>query len=781
MGSLVSAALDRAEYLQESARLDCRTAAAGRVRGGGVSLGAAVAASPGSVTGLSFGRYSQTMAHHADQYGFFNGYPYAIINNIAHRMAAQPIRVARLLPRGERARKRFGVKSMELVPKHLHDVAGRLEVFPDHRITKAIDRPNAMMTRQHLLYSTFASQEITGFGYWWLFADEETGEDQIWPVPSHWIEPVHLKDRLFAYWRVLLPGTGEPIKVPTRQIVRFMHADPSDPFSALAPLQANARAVMTDFSIEMAQRMSFENGINPGLAIMVGKPPEFAGVPGDQMVLTTEQRNQITAAVRRQYRGVTRFDEPLILDALIKDVKQITTSPREMAYTESSLLARNRLTQGFSMNPIVLGEMEGVNYASSGVADHHVCRNVFAPRTEGASQTMSCGLPPYFSPGEAGLIVYQEPVVPSDPEMDMAKEYGDFDRGIRSRNDIRQKRGMTPIAKGDRALTAAGWVAVREDSDGDGKAGPRRTEKHGGPRPAAGGKEKPGRPWGWWWGGANVNDTVGRRLRLKYARQVKRAAARVDGLQASAEADFRAALLPVFARLGAQAAARLRDHLKGSAHASPSEAALVAVDRPAWEKELAAGLEPVLTQAALAGAVGEWALYREAAGRKSWALPGKLARAARDVAADVLARGYTRAVVDATVRAVRRAVRRAGAEGHAGTAQAEVAAAAVLVGRGAEKAAEAVARNEAAQTVNAGQQAVRVVLAKAGKVAVTEWVTEKDERVRPSHRRLHGVRVRPGKAFPVGGHHAYYPGDPGLPPKERCNCRCKTITIYVEE
>lgn len=372
--SLIARSLARAESFREGFRIDAR--GVGAV--GSVGMGQAIASSPGSVAGISYGRYTQSQTHHGDQYGFFAGYPYAIINTIANRLAAQPIRVARMLPAGERPRRAFAVRSKDFVPKTIQDISHRLEILPEHRIIDAIDNPNPLMVRHHLLYMTFASQEITGRGYWWMFEDPETKQDQIWPVPTHWIEPVHLPNKLFAYYRVQLPGVGEPIKVPTRQIVPFMAPDPSDPFAALAPMQAMSRTVMTDFAFEMAQRMSMENGINPGLAIVVGKPGDYAGVGQDQMTLTNEQRQQLTDAVKRRYRGVTRFDEPMILDALIKDVKPITTNPKEMAYKESGPLIRNRLTQGWGMNPITLGEIEGVNYASSGVADHHVC---FAPGT----------------------------------------------------------------------------------------------------------------------------------------------------------------------------------------------------------------------------------------------------------------------------------------------------------------------------------------------------------------------------------------------------------------
>jgi phage portal protein BeeE len=794
--SLIANALDRAQQFAESTRLDCRMAVKG-----GDGLGAAVAMSPGAVTGASYGRFSQSQAHHSEQYSFFSGYPYSIINIIANRLAAQPIKLARILPAGDRARKQLRPVK-ELLPKGMQELAGRMEVLEDHRIIRVINDPNPIMIRHHLLYSTFASQEITGFGYWWMYTDD-AGKDFIWPVPVHWIEPVHEPNKLFAYYKLQIPGAGAPIKVPTRQIVRFVVPDPSDPFAGLAPLQANARTVMTDFAIEMAQRMSFENGINPGLAIMVGKPPEFAGVGGDQMMLTKEQREQLIAAVKRRYRGVTRFDEPMILDALIKDVKQITTSPREMGFKDSSILVRNRMTQGWGMNPITMGEMEGVNYASSGAADLHVCRNVYSPRTESNSQTMSCYVLPYFGGNKERLVLYQEAVEPTDPEHDLAKDYGDYDRGIKSRNELRLKRGLPAVANGNFALTGAGWVEVDpdgkddgnpggsvdyddpdEDGDddldggGDGEQG--SDEERTGPRTH---RESVGRPFSWWhWG---MWDTLDRRLRVKTGRSlaetVKIGASVVDRQQGIVERTWRRRLRAAFAKLGAKASARLLAHLKHGHDVSPREATHAAVSRKEWEKELTAVLEPLVHEAALRGAAAEWTLFRASKKKKGFfgSLPKRILNGIKDVAQSVMDKGIVKAVVDGVVEACRRAIKKILGTGAKGDDLAKQVSAAVFIGDAAENAAEKLTRTEGAATVNAGQRHVRIDLERGGAVTVTEWVTREDERVRHTHAKAHGQRVRPGKPFTVGGHQCYFPGDPSLPVSERAHCRCVATTIYV--
>lgn len=988
--SLISLALDRADRNRNEHRFAARLALKS---GGGV--GGVIASTAGVASNINFGRYSQTAAHAADQYGFFTGYPYAIINVIANRLASQPIRAAVLLKPGERPRKAFAVKSADFLPKNMRDLSSRLEVLPDHRILRVIDDPNQMMVRHTLLYSTFASCEITGRSHWWCYKDD-AGKDQIWVLPSHWIQPHHEEDQLFAWYDVMLPGTGEPIKVPTRQIVPFMLPDPSDPFACLAPMQAMARTVMTDFAFEMAQRMSLENGINPGLAIMVGKPAEFAGVGQDQLTLTKEQRDQIVSAIRRQYRGVTRFDEPLILDALIKDVKQITTSPKEMAFKDSGPLIRNRMTQGWGMNPITLGEMEGVNYASSGVADHHVCRNVYNPRVENYSQTMTCYLVAYYSGRDMGdgrkLVIYQEPVQPSDPEMEDRRDDTDYKNGIISRNELRKKRGLEPIVNGDRALTAAGWVRVEVDVDRNGVADDDEEEKR---RPArlqkgkrhvkrrpprrkvrddeghehgADGRFGSGGSGGGSSGSSNrpdhgkvdesaekhgerakgfaekikkygakavkaakavrdkatdlaysatwaslsakvyvddVLDTVhdyskiindkgvssqlgvsgntiavaashvlafgfcklkqamakkredgknGKALKWKPRRRkddgdddpdnktgakavalvlktllppmgykkedmptpdeveewldkrdeeeadedgdddkevdilktIRKAAAVLDAKQTTAERTIGSVLRETFAKLGASAQFALRETLSHGNSISPAEAALAAIDRTKWERELTAALHPVLYSAALSGAAAEYTLYKLSRSGKAWtkdtveSLPRRVLDAAKEVTRSILERGWIGSIVDGTIKVLRRALRRNSSAGKVGHDLADAAAGEALVGAGAEKAAKKVARNEAAAAVNAGQAEVRGQLVKAGAVAETAWVTRRDEKVRTTHAAADGQRVRPGRSFKVGGHDAYYPGDPGLPISERANCRCKAVTVYVQ-
>lgn len=88
----------------------------------------------------------------------------------------------------------------------------------------------------------------------------------------------------------------------------------------------------------------------------------------------------------------------------------------------------------------------------------------------------------------------------------------------------------------------------------------------------------------------------------------------------------------------------------------------------------------------------------------------------------------------------------------------------------AEWRAERIARTE---TLIAAEQSHRETWRRSG-VAGKTWLTAEDELVRETHVALNNVTIKIDEKFSVGGYLADGPGDPSLPAKEVCNCRCAT-------
>jgi hypothetical protein len=87
-----------------------------------------------------------------------------------------------------------------------------------------------------------------------------------------------------------------------------------------------------------------------------------------------------------------------------------------------------------------------------------------------------------------------------------------------------------------------------------------------------------------------------------------------------------------------------------------------------------------------------------------------------------------------------------------------------------------IARTEVTGLMNAAHHGVQKYLAESGVNSLTVWSTTMDNHARGTHRLLNGVTVKAGTNFDVGGFPAPYPGHWSLPARERCNCRCVTVS-----
>jgi phage portal protein BeeE len=419
-------------------------------------LGATLAAGTNQL-GLDVERYKHNV-----------GWTFAAVRVIANRIAARPVRVARVLagedtpaalatqPGGLVAKKHHPLK--QFVPDFLKSLTEQIEVLHAHPLLATFERPNPVMVRWSLLYITAFNLQLTGKAYWWVQQTKE-GTEQIWPLPSNWVLPLH--DRgLYSGWRID-PGSGvKPIDVDGGDVIFFHFPDPGDLFGATAPLQTQARAVVTDEAIQESQLRAFKNGIFPGVILTLGKVTDPSG-GAVRPRLTPDQRQQFINAIKQMYRGALHFDEPIILDQVIESVTPFSKTPREMDFMTSGKMTKGRISQGFGVNPIIMGEVEGANRASAAVADAHLCDNVLNPIVELMSQVLTA----YFarkseSSGEH-LIVYLEPTRANDPEMLLKERDQLIKSGALLRNELRAMQGLPPMEGGDTIILQPGMMLVK--------------------------------------------------------------------------------------------------------------------------------------------------------------------------------------------------------------------------------------------------------------------------------------------------------------------------------
>lgn len=350
---------------------------------------------------------------------------FAAIRPLAVKVAEQSLKVGRSRPStARRTPVDPGMMTKELrlvydsapdwVQKSLQ--ADDIEPIPSHPLLDLFESPNPYMTKSALLYCTAYSMEAVGEAVWWVDFDGES--KSIWYWPRSWIKPVTVNGVAYAKWKVQIPGVPSDFPlIDGNDISNFRYPNPADPTRSHSPTAAQSRAINTDDHIQESQLSSMKNSIRPTLGIVIGDVLPDPSGGRMQPELTPEQRKQLISAIRMAYRGAMHNGDPIILDGLIRDVKQIFPSPAELDYQNGSGLTKDRIYNGYGTSPIVAGQTEGANRASSYVAHEAFYSLRVNPLLALLSEEMTRKVGPRFAAAGEKLSVWLTKASADDVEI----------------------------------------------------------------------------------------------------------------------------------------------------------------------------------------------------------------------------------------------------------------------------------------------------------------------------------------------------------------------------
>ncbi len=721
-------------------------------------------AGAGSLGFMSTLSQQQLMSQHEEQLQHLVGFAGAIIRTIGNGIAGQTFHVGRKKAvksnnKTERVRQK---QILSLMPKTLQTFSENVEMLTEHTLLETVNKPNPLMGKFALIQNTFMCLETCGIMHWWFrFPNEENDLDhvQIWPLPPSWVEPIHQQGTMFHSFRVCPTGFVSPIIIPGRNIGTLYYPDPANPIRPLSPMQMFGREVMVDEQISETKRRHFLNGHNPGLAVIVGKMPGMEGIAGADVVpiLTKDQRNQITDALNQDWRGAVNFNNPIILDGMIKDVKKVTATVQEMDYLSSGEAAQKRLAQCWGVSPTILGDMQNANRAGSTVAKKHFYDIVLNPRIAMFSEALTHQIAPLFLDDEKeDVLAWLEIPVATDEDYELAKHEAMIDRDCETINEWRHAMGYEPWPDGD--VPVSQW----------------RSDRGFTPTPSLRITE-------------DESDVPDKRLALTHHKSWHdRLGAHghvrtLDRHASKTERELAEAMQKFFIEMGQSVGDSLRNHAKSSTMIDPSLIDTLVHDSE-WTDKMSAVAEPIMLKAGLASALVEWNMHqpRKPKSRGDLSTKGVFDFALKlpvSIVAAVtqniskLIEGFRAADILETVRdKIKKVIAAIGAA----ISPAQVADKVVgTVFSNTETASHAqnVARTENTGAIGAGGKAAQDELGRLGIVNGRKWMTMRDDVVRPTHvaaGKLPAISLH--EKFVVGGCECEYPGDRSLPAKELCNC-----------
>jgi len=400
--------------------------------------------------------------HHQDEYEHYSGRFHSAARVVCSKLASQPILVGRrgVLNKQKSASVMIGKGYVPPngVPAWVGD-PGEIEILTNHPLRDVLMNPNEVHT--HFNFWDMACGSIMATGRSFIVA--LPGEDRPWdlfPIPSTWMTPNHTKG-VFSEWVMKPPSSQEnALIVPGDQVSHTYFADPSNPISAISPLKMAGRSVLSDEEISTTQYAEFKNGGMPKVALIAGDVMNETGFTDDPnrtsaarpVRLEPEQRRQIISWYQQQYAGSRKSGLPIVLDAIIRDLKIISRTPAEMGYLESAGLTKEQIFGEIGVSQILTGQLEGVTRASGSLAEQFFMDYCLNPIISMFSQQLTKKICPLFAVEEGDLVAWIAPGIHHDPELDA--EF--LKSGIRSyalqRNDVRyvlnQRFGGLPPLEG---------------------------------------------------------------------------------------------------------------------------------------------------------------------------------------------------------------------------------------------------------------------------------------------------------------------------------------------
>jgi phage portal protein BeeE len=396
---------------------------------------------------------------------------FAAVNATARRIAAQPVRVGRKVkastPSGSKAAANPAASG------------ARVKELPEHPLCDLLDTPNPFLSESQLIGLIVAALETSGVAYVWF--DEQPGDQppRLWFLPCAWLREDPDADVPLSKWIVRPENSADEFRLNASELIRIATPDPANPFRPFSPLMACLKSAVADEEILLSQLATFQNGGKPGLLVRIGQ--EAASSPlGDKdeaPALTEHQRRVLRQRIKEATSGSLNAGEPVILDAVIKEVTKLTNSPQEMDFGNSSLLVRDRILGIYGVPEVVLGLNDNANRASATVADE-----VFCAKLAGICRLISDAFTSFFRIRfeDPALCVWLEAPRPRDPDGRRADLQQLIGAGALTVDELRAEHGLPPLPDGKGAAIVRAAAAATQTPPAD---PPDRDDRKAAPSP----------------------------------------------------------------------------------------------------------------------------------------------------------------------------------------------------------------------------------------------------------------------------------------------------------
>ena len=324
-----------------------------------------------------------------------------------------------------------------------------------HPLISLLNRPNPLQAGVEYFQSLYSYLLLSGNSY--ALQSGVNGiprelhilrPDRIEIEPSATAIPKSYKYKLGS--EVVRVYPADPV-TGAAEVKHFKLWNPLDDYLGLSPLAAAALSIDQNNMVSKHNIALLANGARPSGAIIF-KPSDDAG---NRLMLTDGQRDQLQADLNNRFKGVNNAGRPMLLEGDF-DWKEMGMSPKDMDFMSQANMTAKDIALCFGIPSQLIGIPDAQTYANVQEARLALYEETIIPLARRIESDLNEWLVPQFN--EDLTVKYDIDAIPAMTER-RRRIYENVTSAVRdgiiSRNEARERLGLSPISGGDEVFIAA--------------------------------------------------------------------------------------------------------------------------------------------------------------------------------------------------------------------------------------------------------------------------------------------------------------------------------------
>lgn len=414
-------------------------------------------------TALQQGQPGYWASDHREESQHYTGWNYIAITAIARQAAQAEADVYSdgkdrrdRSARRKSLRKRLGVRWKQIAP------GLDTPLDPDHRLSRLVHRPNPHQSGASFRYESVIQLQLTGNLLVWKVPNRLGKTTERYVVPISMTSPVNPSNELprggyriqpdfvrsfeddgFVEMASYLRAIGMILPAEQFQVIRWPH--PMVKGDGYSPLAAGARQIDTAEMVDTSRWAQLRQGPDPSFAVTLAENID----PDDTDLDRYAQK------LAHKYGGPQNHGKPFILGG-VKQLEKLSTTPKEMAYTDAFTQLRDFIMALHSTPPIAAGVTEAGAYAAFYASLRQFTELAVQPILSLLAEEETEQIAPEF--GEGLTVEYSASSI-DDPDLLERQLATDIQGNGITVDELRELRGREPLG-GEEGRKPAGTLST---------------------------------------------------------------------------------------------------------------------------------------------------------------------------------------------------------------------------------------------------------------------------------------------------------------------------------